>query len=69
MSDAPAPPPAAQHALKRVHVFARDVAIALQADNGPCPLLSIVNALALRGDAVRLPLGAGSKRARLLPAP
>ena len=37
------------YALKRVAFQGRSVTIVLQSDNGPCPLLAIVNCLILRG--------------------
>jgi ubiquitin carboxyl-terminal hydrolase MINDY-1/2 len=51
------PPPAPIYALKRVPFAGRDVTIVLQADNGPCPLLAVANALLLRG-GLSLPPGA-----------
>ena len=51
---APAPivPPPPRHPLKRIRVGTerREVAIALQNENGPCPLLAAANALIIRGD-------------------
>ena len=56
-SDAPPPPPS--HVLKRVATLGRArVPIALQNENGPCPLLACANALLLRGE-IELPGGGG----------
>jgi hypothetical protein len=45
-----------EHRTKRVRVFDRDTTVVLQNENGPCPLLAVVNALALNGRLV-LPSG------------
>lgn len=53
------PPPAnVEHRTKRVRCFDREVIIALQNENGPCPLLAIANALALAGKLVLPQTGA-----------
>ena len=41
--------PEPQYRTKLVHVFGREVTIVLQNENGPCPLIAIVNALSLKG--------------------
>eukprot|EP00924_Labyrinthula_sp_SR-Ha-C_P008107 snap_masked-scaffold_11-processed-gene-3.9-mRNA-1 protein AED:0.08 eAED:0.08 QI:0/-1/0/1/-1/1/1/0/379 len=38
-----------QHRIKKLSFFNRTVSVCLQNENGPCPLLGIVNALVLRG--------------------
>lgn len=54
MTDAPPPP---THVLKRVTTLGRERApIALQNENGPCPLLACANALLLKGE-IALPAG------------
>ena len=60
-------PPAdnVEHRTKRVRVFDRDAALALQNENGPCPLLAVVNALALSGRLV-LPSGPRVAQSELL---
>ena len=51
------PPPPPTHVLKRVTTLGRErTPIALQNENGPCPLLACTNALLLRGD-ITLPAG------------
>ena len=55
---APIVPPPPRHPLKRIRVgtgpeddaTGREVSIALQNENGPCPLLAAANALIIRGD-------------------
>ncbi len=42
------------YSLKRIKFFSRDVAIVCQNENGPCPLLAIVNVLSLRNQ-IKLP--------------
>ena len=43
--------------LKRIQYFKREVPIALQNENGPCPLLAIANVLLLRNQ-IKLPANA-----------
>lgn len=45
------------YSLKRIKFFQRDVPIVCQNENGPCPLLAIVNILSLRNQ-IKLPAGA-----------
>lgn len=42
------------YSLKRIRFFQRDVPIVCQNENGPCPLLAIVNILSLRNQ-IKLP--------------
>lgn len=45
------------YALKTIGFFGREVPIVLQNENGPCPLLAIINVLSLRNQ-IRLPVKA-----------
>jgi len=57
---------ATEYQLKRIAFVSRTVPVVCQNDNGPCPLLAIVNALLLRG-ALTLPAGmAAVPESRLL---
>lgn len=42
------------YSLKRIKFFQRDVPVVCQNQNGPCPLLAIVNILSLRNQ-IKLP--------------
>ena len=59
------PPSNIEHRTKRVRVFDRDTTVVLQNENGPCPLLAVVNALALSGRLV-LPSGPRVAQSELL---
>ena len=54
----PPPPPPPSFLVQRIRFGGRDnVPVLLQNENGPCPLLALVNVLLLRG---ALELGAGA---------